>query len=224
MMRATLKTIGQAATDLVPTLNDSLSTVLMRTHQLLRWPVSRGVSSDLRRLESKAYQCWATFLDAIRQGRQDNGLEETFEPESLVLSALDWVQLRARESQTRISVGIEAGLPRVTGDPVVLEQAFLLLLMGSVMAVEEDGGDLELMVDLVWKADAPTVRVTIRDERAAPPIRARQGLGGANQGMALVVAKEVIEAAGGTLDVAGGPFTGLEVTIHLPGDPPGENA
>jgi len=219
MTRATLRTIGQAASDLALSLNDSLSSVLTRTQQLMRWPVSRGTAEDLRQLESKAYRAWTTFLETISRGRRDSGQVECFEPERLVLDALRWVEPRAREAQARISVGIEAGLPTVTSDAVVLEQTLLLLLVGSVLAVDEAGAEIDVRVDMVWNA-APKVRIAIRDERAAPPIREMPGIGGSAQGMALVVAKDVVESLGGTLEVRGGPFTGLEVTILLPGNLP----
>jgi two-component system sensor histidine kinase DctS len=220
MTRATLNTIGQAASDLALTLNESLSSVLMRTHQLLRWPVSRGVVQDLRQLESKAYRAWTTFLETIAEGRRESCPVETFEPETLVLDALRWVEPRAREARARISVGIEAGLPKVTADRVVLEQTLLLLLMGSVLAVEESGATIDVLVDMVWDGGHPKVRVAISDERAAPPIAELPGIGASGQGMALVVAKDVVEAMGGALTVKGGPFTGLEATITMPGNMP----
>jgi C4-dicarboxylate-specific signal transduction histidine kinase len=220
MMRATLNSIGQAATDLAPTLNDSIATVLTRTHQLLRWPVSRGIAKDLRQLESKAFSCWTTFLEAIFQGRKEISPTEVVEPETVLLSALEWVRPRARESRSRISVSMEAGLPTINADPVVLEQAFLLLLMGSVLSVDEEGGEVDLQADLFWESDAPMVRITIRDERAAAPIKSIPGIGVSSQGMALVVAKDVIEEHGGTFEVKGGPFTGIDITILLPGNLP----
>ena len=141
MTRATLNSIGQAAPDLAQTLNASLSSVLTRTHQLLRWPVSNGVAKDLRQLESKAYRAWTTFLEAISQGRLERLPIECFDPGTLVLEALEWAEPRAQEAGARIFVGLEAGLPTVTGDRVVLEQTLLLLLMGSVLAVEEYVGE-----------------------------------------------------------------------------------
>ena len=96
--------------------------------------------------------------------------------------------------------------------------------MGSVLAVEEYGAEIDVLVDLVWKSEAPKVRIVVHDERAAPPIAGMPGIGASGQGMALVVAKDVIESFGGTLTVRGGPFTGLEVTILLPGNQPEGNA
>jgi signal transduction histidine kinase len=131
-----------------------------------------------------------------------------------------------RDRSVAIERDIEAPLPFLHADPLMLQQALLNIVLNAEQAVD-DGGWIRIRARL----DAPaTVRIEVHDSGPgiAPeilphvfePFFTTKDVG-AGTGLGLAIAYGIVLEHGGTLTAATHPEGGAVFTMTLPaGDPP----
>ena len=121
----------------------------------------------------------------------------------------------------RVTRDLPAGLPAVWVDPDQLKQAVMAVATNAFEALAERGG--EVKVSARADTDGDVVRLSVADDGAgiAPddlkrvfdPFFARKAGG---RGLGLAVARRIVEAQGGRLEIASEPGRGTTVEFILP--------
>jgi PAS domain S-box-containing protein len=119
----------------------------------------------------------------------------------------------------------EDGLPRVKGDPLLLQQAFLNIVLNAEQAIGEAGGRIETRTTLVDEQDALKVRVEIRDTgpgipsavlpRIFEPFYTTKEVG-KGTGLGLAITYGIIQEHDGQILAANHPEGGAVFTVQLP--------
>jgi two-component system NtrC family sensor kinase len=121
-------------------------------------------------------------------------------------------------------------LPRVKGDPLLLQQAFLNIVINAEQAIGPGGGRIETKTSLKRAADHPgkIVQVEIRDtgpgipagvlSRIFEPFYTTKEVG-KGTGLGLAITYGIIQEHGGQIAVANHPEGGAVFTVQLPVEP-----
>jgi len=165
-------------------------------------------------------------LDLTRGGA-DEALEKTqVDVAAIVRAAADTVRSQAGRRRVDFAVEVQRSVGRVTGDPRRLRESVEHLLRHAMCAVAE-GGRVLLLAD----GNAARARVVVSDDgggmepeaasrafdrfRDDAPIAAAVA-GDRALGLGLPLAKQFVEAHGGTISLLTEPGTGTLMTVELP--------
>jgi PAS domain S-box-containing protein len=122
----------------------------------------------------------------------------------------------------------EDGLPRVKGDPLLLQQALLNIVMNAEQAIGSSGGRIETDTGMREIAGARKVCVQIRDTGPGIPVSAMPRLFepfyttkevGKGTGLGLAITYGIIQEHGGEISAANHPEGGAVFTVQLPVEP-----
>jgi signal transduction histidine kinase/signal recognition particle receptor subunit beta len=182
----------------------------------------RGIELEARRLTDR-------LQDILDLSALDGGgvklARAPFAPRELVQAALDRAKGAFEARGVRVNAWPSKGIPGVSVDPRWMGRAFDHLL-GNAAKFSPEGGE----VDVTIEADGAGVRVSIRDRGPGVPPAERESLfrrfkqmgqvltdKTPGLGAGLPLARRIVEAHGGTLEIEGGPGRGTVVTVRLPG-------
>src|SRR5690349_15712782 len=145
-------------------------------------------------------------------------------PREIGQAAVDRTRAMAEARGVRVNFWPQSGVPRVLLDPRWMGRAVEHLLAN---AIKFSPADAE--VDLTIDGDAGGVRVTVRDHGPGIPPGERESLfrrfkqmgqvltdKTPGLGAGLPLARRIVEAQGGTLELGGGPGRGTIATIRIP--------
>ena len=119
----------------------------------------------------------------------------------------------------------EDGLPRVKGDPLLLQQALLNIVLNAEQAIGAAGGRIETRTSVRQHQGAPHVFVEVRDTGPGIPAAAMPRLFepffttkevGKGTGLGLAIAYGIIQEHGGAIVAANHPDGGAVFTVQLP--------
>ena len=121
-----------------------------------------------------------------------------------------------------VTVAVEAGLPPVDTDPVLLERVVAnlvdnALLHGAGRAVRVEVGGVAGRVDVRVVDHGPGIRPVDRDLVFQPFQRLGDTDTGTGVGLGLAVSRGFVEAVGGQLDLEDTPGGGCTMVVRLPG-------
>jgi two-component system cell cycle sensor histidine kinase PleC len=189
-------------------------------------PRYHGYSADINTSGRYALDLVDAILDASRAEAGQIALAETrIEPAPFVAECVRMVEPAAAERQIALAVGGDAP-PEIVGDRAKLRQILLNLLTNAIrytrpgghVAVETritDGGLVVTVADDgIGIAAADLARCLEPFVRLSNPMTKEV----AGVGLGLPLAKRLIEAHGGTLQIASTPGEGTTVTIRLPAE------
>jgi signal transduction histidine kinase len=169
-----------------------------------------------------------TQVDRINQvirgllglARGDAPLAERIDPRELARNALGLVEHRFGKAGVRLRQELADDLPVVNGDPRLLEQAVVNLLLNACDACK-DGG--EVVLDL-RRQDAE-LEIAVQDSgtgispssasRAAEPLYTTKGREGGT-GLGLAIAHEIVASHGGRLAFTPAVPRGTRAVIAVP--------
>ena len=136
------------------------------------------------------------------------------------------LRAKLRHAGVRLDARLDPGLPRISGDPTQLEQAFLNLSLNAIEAMPR-GGTLDVASRVIRSGPrraASGIVVRFRDtgEGMSPEQRARlfTALLGSTKpqgnGLGLAIVKRIIDGHGGVIRTRSEPGRGTAFTVALP--------
>ena len=224
-------TLGELAASLAHEINQPLAAVVTNAQATIRLlDGDRAAAADVREALGDIAG------DAKRASEIIRRLRALFRNEPLPLQPLDVNELVAdavslvrhdfRRKGTRIECVYEAGLPKVAGDPVQLQQVVLNLLLNAGEAIAAAAGDARIIL-ITTAAREKHAEIAISDSGiGVPPVGLEamferfvstksDGLG-----MGLAISRSIVQAHGGRIWATANADRGLTMHVELPAAPP----
>ncbi len=212
---AKLASVGAMSLDLAHQVKIPLSTVLGQLQRLQL----RTDGDDPRRSHLEA---------AVDAGRRIHQLTENFttmaqhERERVDVPQVLGEAFRMAELSTKANVrpkwSYQLGLPVVSGNPVLLREAFANLLANAMDAIEADG---VIQINVARDGEAIVTGISDNGPGIPPEVMAhlfepfhstkRDGMG-----LGLFAARHILELGGGSLDIESPRGHGTTATVRLP--------
>ncbi len=223
-----LAALGQFVAGIAHELNNPLQSVLGHI-ELLRTTGAfpKALRRDMQRIyreadrAAKIVRNLLVFAGSRRLVRRRTSINATL---SRVLA------LRApafRAAAIEVVRRHEDGLPRVKGDPLLLQQALLNIVLNAEQAIGAAGGRIETRTSVRPHHGAPHVFVEVRDTGAGIPAAAMPRLFepffttkevGKGTGLGLAITYGIIQEHGGQIVAANHPDGGAVFTVQLPAE------
>ncbi len=179
-----------------------------------------GIETEAARLTDRLQDI--LDLSALDAGRVKFALAAQA-PRELVQQALDRTKGAFEARKLRVGFWTQAGLPKVQVDPRWMGRV-LDHLLGNAAKFSPENGEVEVKVEREGEA----VRIAIRDRGPGIPPGERESLFSRFKqmgqvltdkppgiGAGLPLARRIVDAHGGTIDIDGGPGRGTTVTVRL---------
>lgn len=162
------------------------------------------------------------LIELDRQGRGAGGAARPVEPARLLGEAVERVRLECRDRGLRLVEEIAADLPAVQADPERVGHV-LDNLLGNAIRFTSPGGAITVTAAAAGDAVAFSVSDTGAGiapeeiERIFEPFHRGPGQeASSGVGLGLTIAREIVRAHGGELEVASRPGDGSTFTFRLP--------
>jgi len=220
-----LAALGSLAAGIAHELNNPIGILLSRIELMLleieEQPHAAEAVTDLQVLRRHTQR-----LSRIAQGLLSFGQKRQRDWQPLDLSVIveDTLVLAGKQlgrEGIHVLTRLDAGLPRMLGDPTALEQVLLNLLFNARDAMR-DGGTVEIETS-IDPTQPRTIRLTVSDtgHGMSPEILARISepfftTKPSGSGLGLSVSYTIIREHGGTVHAQSEPSRGTTFTIHFP--------
>jgi C4-dicarboxylate-specific signal transduction histidine kinase len=156
--------------------------------------------------------------------KRDDSARGNVDLNEIAATCLELLSARAAREGVSVQTDLAAGLPRMPGDPIALEQAVMHLLVNALDALAEVDLDKPTLGVQTGVDEFGNVEVRVRDnghgvqpelaERIFEPwISNKPGA----MGIGLATAKTIVEEHGGTIRMTSAPGQGSEFVLSLPG-------
>ena len=226
-----LRHIDEVKTDLISTVSHELKTPLtsirLAIHVLLQeklGPLSPQQMELLVTARDDSDRLYRVIEDLLDISRIESGQAEIMlQPvnvEELVLQATDKMRAPFLDRKITLNLELAPDLPRVLADPTRLQLVFDNLLNNALKYTQMGG-----TVTIAAQPEDSMVRFTVEDTGIgiAPEFLPRlfgkffrvPGQEQISSGLGLSIAKEIVEAHGGTINVASEPGKGTQFTFTV---------
>lgn len=222
---ARLTTLGELASGIAHELNQPLSAISIQSE-------SCRLALGVNRIERALEDLDAIALQTQRAGqimrrlrhfvRRRDPITTAVDVNQVVTDVVRFVEYQTNANSIDIEI-IQASVPRVSGDPIQLQQVVLNLVQNAIHAVSgTEHPEIVIEIDHAGKA----VTIAVRDrgpgvtgeelERIFEPFYTTKSSG---IGIGLPISQSIVEGHGGRLIAANRPCGGMEFRIELPEGP-----
>ena len=226
--RARLADIGAITAKIVHDLGNPLAALSMQAQLILR-RARRGDFAPVAPVEGPATQILQTLrrLEGLVREFNDFARDQRLELRRIALapflaSCVELWQALAVERGVALSVAVDGPLPVLRADEVMLRRVIDNLLKNALEAVPGGAGEVTLSAA---PTDDGAVCLTVDDNGAGIPagldvFRLFETTKAEGTGIGLAVARQLVEAHGGTITHQPRPTGGTRFTVLLPLDGP----
>jgi signal transduction histidine kinase len=218
--------VGTLVAGLSHELNNPLAVVLGYAQALMRHPsLDRSLHKPLASIESQAQRCSNLVRALLDFSRSKPATREPIAPRSLFDSVVGIAAAQARSRGVTLRVSLPpTPLPDIVASTQDIESALLNLVTNALDATPRDG-DIELTGEARASGSRPGVLLRVRDNGSgmSPEVAARvfdpfftTKPVGQGTGLGLSLARQVVAAHGGSLDMETAEGRGTTMRIWLP--------
>lgn len=221
-----LAALGQFVAGIAHELNNPLQGVLGHL-ELLRatGAFPKALRRDMQRIYREADRAAKIVRNLLVFAGSRRFVRRRTSVNAVLSRALAFRAPAARAANIEVVRRHDEGLPRVKGDPLLLQQAFLNIVLNAEQAVGM-GGRIETRTKLL--PGSKTILVEIRDTgtgigtdvlpRIFEPFYTTKEVG-KGTGLGLAIAYGIIQEHGGQISAANHPEGGAVFTVQLPVEP-----
>jgi signal transduction histidine kinase len=215
-----LAAVGQLAASVAHEVGAPLTAITVAVEQLLKRECGtclRG-SHDLELVLSQTRRIATLARRLVDLARPGDPARRPINLNAEVTEAFELLEKQLRRDDIRAVLVLDPEVPVLRADPHQLQQVLLNLMLNAGQALRDQGGTVYVST----RTDGRWVELVVRD--TGPGIRAedfaliflpffsRSG----GTGLGLPLARQIIHAHGGTIDVHSQPGAGATFTIRLP--------
>jgi signal transduction histidine kinase len=215
-----LAAVGQLAASVAHEVGAPLTAITVAVEQLLKRDCadcSRG-SRDLELVLSQTRRIAALARQLVDLAKPGDPVRRPIDLNAEVAEGFDLVEKQLRRDDIRALLHLDPAMPVIRADPHQLQQVLLNLMLNAGQALRTDGGTVIVRtraagqwVELVVADDGPGIAAEDYP-RIFLPFFSRSG----GTGLGLPLARQIVHAHGGTIDVETMPGSGATFTVRIP--------
>ncbi len=225
-----LASVGLLAAGIAHELNNPLTGVLTFS-SLLRKKMADGSeeAEDLDLVIRETKRCAAIIRRLLDFAREKTPEKKFADLNALIEETARIIERPAHLADIQISMDLDPKLPRVWVDADLVKQVVMNMLVNAQHAIEEKGS----ITVRTRRAPGERVEISIIDtgcgipekdlQRIFDPFFTTKGVG-KGTGLGLSVSHGIVQAHGGTIEVASKPGEGSTFRVFLPIEPAGQPA
>ena len=217
--------MGHLVAGIAHELNNPLQAVMGHVELIQRSPrLSAPVASGLRLVYRESDRAARIVRNLLVLAGSGHVRQRPVSVNAALRRALALRALACRRAKIAVTRRLSESVPRVAGDAVLLQQAFLNLILNAEQAMEGRAGGIEVRSS--YSASRKLVSVEVRDSGSgiAPDVLPRVfdpffTTKVAGSGLGLAMTLRIIREHGGDVVAAPRPNGGAAFTVHLPAAP-----
>jgi signal transduction histidine kinase len=215
-----LAAVGQLAASVAHEVGAPLTAITVAVEQLLKRECGTCVrgSHDLELVLSQTRRIATLARRLVDLARPGDPMRRPINFNAEVTGAFELVEKQLHRNDIVAVLELDDKVPVVRADPHQLQQVLLNLMLNAGQALRESGGSVQVSTHAVGRWVELVVRDTgpgIQPEdfpRIFLPFFSRSG----GTGLGLPLARQIVHAHGGTIDVESQPGTGASFTVRIP--------
>jgi signal transduction histidine kinase len=212
-----LAAMGRMTATLAHEIKNPLAIIRGSARRLARLePEARAMADSVVEEVDRLSGTVNRYLQFARGGQAEPGAGG--DALATLAATLDLLEVDARARGVVLERSGEPGPAPVPLDDASLKQVWLNLLQNAAEALAEGG-----RIQVRWTRDERRVRVVVADDGPGVPADVRARLGepffttrAQGTGLGLYLSRQLVQGAGGTLELESGPGAGTRVTVELP--------
>jgi signal transduction histidine kinase len=215
-----LAAVGQLAASVAHEVGAPLTAITVAVEQLLKRECGtcmRG-SHDLELVLSQTRRIATLARRLVDLARPGDPARRPINVNAEVTEAFELLEKQLQRDDITAVLMLDPGVPIIRADPHQLQQVLLNLMLNAGQALREKGGTVYVStramgrwVELVVHDNGPGIQAD-DFHRIFLPFFSRSG----GTGLGLPLARQIIHAHGGTVEVESQPGTGATFTVRLP--------
>lgn len=215
-----LAAVGQLAASVAHEVGAPLTAITVAVEQLLKRgcsTCSRG-SHDLELVLSQTRRIATLARRLVDLARPGDPMRRPIDFNAQVAEAFELVEKQLHRDDIVAVLTVDPDVPVVRADPHQLQQVLLNLMLNAGQAMRDDGGEVYVStraigrwVELIVSDTGPGIQ-TDDFPRIFLPFFSRSG----GTGLGLPLARQIVHAHGGTIDVESQPGAGATFTVRIP--------
>ena len=228
-----INALGALLAGVAHELNNPLSVVVGQALLLGETADDPKIQKRAERIAQAANRCSRIVKTFLAMARQSEPARAAVNLNEAVQSALDITGYALRSANIELVCDLAEDLPPVWGDGDQLGQVLMNLIINAEQAMADTIGERKLTIRTAFDADEDRLEVRVADSGPGIPEDVRSRIFepffttkafGVGTGIGLAVSLGIVQAHGGSLEVAKEPEGGATFILRLPPSEQGEVA